>query len=118
MDPKDRVPLNAASPEPGTEDTGQPTTRKHPDGQYVDHWVLSEEERAKGFQRPVRRSYYHGVCGGVTTMPQAIAETYAASPGYYGRTFCSRCQVYLPVGPDGEFTWMDGPRLTDEKVGS
>ncbi|MGE0451072.1 MAG: hypothetical protein AB7Q29_15980 [Vicinamibacterales bacterium] len=36
-----------------------PTNEKLPDGQHADHWVLSAEERAKGFIRPVRRSYVH-----------------------------------------------------------
>lgn len=36
-----------------------PTDEKLPDGQHLDHWVLSEEERSKGFVRPVRTSYRH-----------------------------------------------------------
>lgn len=28
-------------------------------GMHKDYWVLSEEERAKGFVRPVRRTYVH-----------------------------------------------------------
>jgi hypothetical protein len=109
--------------------------------------VLSEEERAKGFVRPVRRSYQHvGVrpkgplrdmtadekrrfpdfdmveekehgsrywrqadldragCGTVTTMGEAIAETYARSPGFYGATYCAHCQMHRPVN---EFVWTD-----------
>jgi hypothetical protein len=46
-------------------------------------------------------------CGVVTTMNQAIAETYARSPGFYGATYCCSCRLHLPVGPQGEFTWMD-----------
>src|ERR1700684_1360340 len=42
------------------------------DGQQKDYVVLSEAERAKGFVRPVRRSYKHLKCGGVTTMGQAL----------------------------------------------
>jgi hypothetical protein len=76
--------------------------------------VLSDEDRAKGFVRPVRRTYVHTVCGGVTTMGQAIAETYARNPHFYGATYCVHCQKHRPVGPEGEFTW-DG---TDEKVGT
>lgn len=53
-------------------------------------------------------------CGTVTSMPQSIAETYAANPGYYGSTFCCGCGRYLPVGADGEFVW-DG---LDERVGT
>ncbi len=71
--------------------------------------VLSTEERAKGFVRPVRRSYVHatylGGCGAVTTMSQALAETYARDPGFYGGTYCVGCSKHRPVGPDGEFVW-------------
>jgi hypothetical protein len=41
------------------EASGVPTLERLPDGQHLDHWVLSAEERAKGFVRPVRRSYVH-----------------------------------------------------------
>lgn len=73
--------------------------------------ILSDDERAKGFIRPVRRSYIHETCGTVTTMPQPIAETYARDPKFYGSTYCVHCQKHLPVD---EFLW-DG---TNEKVGS
>ncbi len=53
-------------------------------------------------------------CGVKTSMPAAIAETYAADPGYYGSTFCCGCGTYLPVGRDGEFVW-DG---TNDRVGT
>ena len=46
-------------------------------------------------------------CGSVTTMDQAIAETYRAAPGFYGATYCCRCMRHLPVGPQGEFTWVE-----------
>ena len=60
-----------------------------------------------------------GGCGVVTRMPQAIAETYAAQPGYYGSTFCVGCGKYMPVGADGEFVWMDeNGRETTERVGT
>lgn len=152
------------------EDAPVPDSARRPDGQHVDHWVLSAEERAKGFVRPVRDTYRHvGIagptyplrdlteedlerfgggptgyakyeeyprspdqtalgrfwtqeqlnkigngCGIETRMPQAIAETYAAVPGYYGSTFCCGCGEYLPVGRDGEFVWAD----TTERVGT
>ena len=136
-------------------------------GQQRGYVVLSEEERAKGFVRPVRFSYRHvgrpgprhplrdltpeederyagagyvkfepyppehapvtgrfwtqaGLdainrgCGTVTTMGQAIAETYAREPRFYGATFCVHCRDHLPVGPDGEFVWEG----TDERVGT
>jgi len=69
--------------------------------------VLSAAERAQGFVRPVRWSYQHLVCGAVTTMAQAIAETYARNPGYYGSTYCTTCRKHRPVGENGEFVWDD-----------
>jgi len=76
--------------------------------------VLSEDERARGFVRPVRRSYVHTTCGIRTTMGTALAETYARDPAFYGATYCAGCGRHRPVGPDGEFVW-DG---TTEKVGT
>lgn len=73
--------------------------------------VLSEEERGKGFVRPVRQSYLHLTCGSVTTMSQDLAETYAREPGFYGATYCVSCSRHAPVA---EFCW-DG---TDQAVGS
>jgi hypothetical protein len=87
---------------------------KAPGEQNEFYLVLSEEERAKGFVRPVWRSYVHDKCGVVTTMGQALAETYARDPKFYGATFCCGCGTHYPVGADGEFTW-DG---TSEKVGT
>ena len=72
--------------------------------------VLSEEERAKGYVRPLRTSYWHTVCGTVTTMSAAIAETYARQPNFYGATYCVACAGHLPVGPAGEFHWVDPAR--------
>lgn len=86
--------------------------------------VLSEEERKKGFLRPLRRSYIHvGVggheidpnnpakhgrtekgCGVQTTMGIALCETYAANPKFYGSTYCVGCQMHLPVA---EFVWSE-----------
>ncbi len=85
-----------------------------PDGMQNDYVVLAEEERAKGFVRPVRRSYKHLKCGTVTTMGQTLAETYARDPSFYSGTFCCGCRSHFPVGADGEFVW-DG---SSEKVGT
>jgi hypothetical protein len=84
-------------------------------GQHGDYWVLSQEDRKKGFVRPVRTSYKHLKCGSVTSMGNAIAETYAANPKYYGATFCATCGVHSPVGENGDFIWIDG---SEEKVGT
>jgi len=74
--------------------------------------VLSEEERKKGYVRPVRRSYVHKTCGTSTKMSEEIAETYARDPKFYGSTYCCQCRMHKPVN---EFTWLDNP---DQEVGS
>lgn len=134
-----------------------------PNGQQKNYKVLCEDERAKGFVRPVRNSYIHvGIegpknplrdlteeeherydkfgyvkfeeypeetgklgrywtqaqldkigrgCKVKTTMGQALAETYARNPSFYGSTFCAGCRTHLPVGEQGEFVWEDGSRV-------
>lgn len=96
--------------------------------------VLSEEERAKGFVRPVRTTYVHlymedgsdvpyplvsmkGVkgCGAATTMGLALAETYARDPRFYGATYCVGCRTHLPVA---EFLWDDTEGHNGQRVGS
>lgn len=81
------------------------------DGQQRGYVVLSAEERAKGFVRPVRRSYVHNTCGTLTTMGQSLAETYARDPSFYSGTFCVHCGAHFPLD---QFVW-DG---TSERVGS
>ena len=111
---------------------GSPVTPDHRElkenGQQKGYVVLSEEERAKGFVRPVRLSYVHtGVnplmngnvilsydkpgCGTLTTMSRSIAETYARDPSFYNGTFCCGCGKHYPLD---QFRW-DG---TNEVVGS
>lgn len=77
-------------------------------GQNDCYLVLSEEERAKGFVRPLRRSYFHKKCGVVTHMGLALCETYATNPSFYGATFCAGCNTHLPVG---EFTWTEDGKV-------
>jgi hypothetical protein len=73
--------------------------------------VLSDEERRRGFVRPVRRSYVHTVCGVSTRMAEALAETYARDPSFYGATWCVQCKMHRPVGADGEFVWEDRSKV-------
>lgn len=115
-------PFLFAEPVDRTQQTltdGSPVTADHREfdpksGQQKGYVVLSAAERAKGFVRPVRRSYVHLKCGAVTTMGQTLAETYARDPAFYSGTFCVGCRAHFPVGEDGQFVW-DG---TDEKVGT
>jgi len=105
-----------------TDDPTDPRLKRGPDTepgpQNEVYLVLSEEERAKGFVRPLRRSYRHvGLpgadkypfdkpkgCGAVTTMGLALCETYAREPKFYGSTYCTHCRKHLPVG---EFVWSE-----------
>ncbi len=105
---------------------GRPVTDDHREinpatGQQKAYVVLTAEERAKGFVRPVRRTYIHaglnptmnGIflikpgehgCGARTTMGEALAETYARDPYFYSGTFCSSCKEHRPLE---EFIWPD-----------
>jgi hypothetical protein len=98
---------------------GSPVTDDHRDidpvtGMQKAYVVLSADERAKGFVRPVRQSYIHDKCGGLTVMGLALAETYARDPMFYSGTFCAICRSHYPVGENGEFIWAD----TNERVGT
>lgn len=155
-----------------TDDPNHPGVKRGPPDelpvkQHDTYLVLSADERAKGFVRPVREAYRHvGIsgpkhplrdlsaeqleqvgaagyakyeeypeseaplvgrywtqaqldsvgkgCGAVTTMGQALSETYARDPQFYGATYCCGCMKHRPVGSDGEFVW-DG---TMERVGT
>lgn len=82
-----------------------------PDGMRRCYLILPDGAR-KDLVRPLRLSYRHEKCGGVTTMARAIAETYATDPGFYGGTYCVKCGGHFPVGADGEFVWdADGTKV-------
>lgn len=95
---------------------GSPVTPDHREinpatGQQKGYVVLSAEERAKGFVRPVRKAYTHLTCGCDTTMSLSLAETYARDPKFYNGTFCAICREHFPLD---QFVWTG----TDEQVGS
>ena len=80
-------------------------------GQQKAYVVLTPEERARGFVRPVRRTYLHKPCGTTTTMGLPIAETYARDPHFYSGTFCVHCGSHFGLD---QFVWEG----TNEQVGS
>lgn len=90
---------------------------EEPIPQHEVYLVLSDEERLKGFVRPLRHAYKHLECGTTTTMNSAIAETYARNPKFYGATYCAHCRMHKAVD---EFVWVDEYTgiATEEKVGS
>lgn len=71
-------------------------------GMQRDYVVLSPEERAKGFVKPVRRSYVHQACGVQTSMSIDLSQTYARDPRFYSGTFCVGCRAHFPLN---EFVW-------------
>ena len=99
-------------------------------GMQKDYIVLSADERAKGFVKPVRRSYIHNVCASLTTMGRALEETYAHNPRFYSGTFCAGCHKHFnldqfqfedgePMDPDRQQEWADKQeRLRADKEGS
>jgi hypothetical protein len=94
---------------------GSPETPDHREidkstGMQKAYIVLSPEERAKGFVRPVRQTYTHTVCHIDTHMGLALAETYARDPKFYDGTFCVHCRSHFPLD---QFVWQG----TDEQVG-
>ncbi len=94
--------------------THGPDTEPRPQAEV--YLVLSDEERAQGFVRPYRTAYVHDICGTVTSMGRAIAETYARDPKFYGGTYCVTCQKHRPVS---EFRWVTTEgNFSDEVVGS
>jgi len=97
--------------DPVNPDAPAPNMELKENGQHKDYWVLPEDERAKGFIRPYRDTYYHTVCQATTTMSRPLSETYARDPSFYGSTFCVSCRAHFPVS---QFRWM----LDDKIVGS
>jgi hypothetical protein len=87
---------------------GSPVTDDHReiqrDGQQKGYIVLSEEERKRGFVRPVRFAYKHIKCGGITTMARSIAETLARDPEFYSGGFCAHCLKHFP---NEELIWLE-----------
>lgn len=83
---------------------------KTPVPQNSVYLVLSDEELAKGFVRPLRHAYIHKKgCGALTTMGLKLCETYARDPKFYGSTYCTGCSMHKPVW---EFVWSeDGQEL-------
>lgn len=107
---------------PVTDDPNDPRLSHGVDTQPVEqsevYLILSEHERAKGPVRPVRQSYRHATCGTVTTMGLALAETYARDFRFYGATYCCACRLHRPVGPKGEFTWIEADGSAGPLVGT
>jgi len=108
MDERKRCTTDGKPPRDGWENREAPAPINDSTGQHEAYWTLCEEERSKGFVRPVRRTYVHDACGVATTMGRALAETFARDPSFYSATFCCGCRNHFPVA---EFTWDDGTKV-------
>lgn len=73
-------------------------------GMQKGYIVLTAEERAKGFVRPVRKVYKHIMCGSLTSMATSIAETLARDPKFYSGGYCATCRGHFP---NAELIWPD-----------
>lgn len=105
--------VGIAGPKYPLRDLTDEEKERHAGCNYVkfEQYPESELPRVGSYWTQARLDAIDKGCGGVTSMPQAIAETYAKTPSFYGSTYCVHCSKYLPVA---EFVW-DG---TAERVGS
>lgn len=81
-----RTTTDGKPPVPGYEHASAPGPIDPATGQHTAYWVLSEEERKKGFVRPLRRSYIH--VGKKPTYPlRPLTEVELERYGKYGYAF-------------------------------
>lgn len=80
------------------------------DGQFEHHPTKLDGD----YKTTIRSSYSHEKCGGVTTMPHNIAETYAKDPTYYEQTFCIACGGYFLIA---EFFWIEEGKMISTRLG-
>jgi hypothetical protein len=100
-----------------TDGSPVPEDRSHTEidpktGQQKGYVVLTPEVRAKGFVKPVRKSYIHQKCGTLTSMGRSLAETYARNPRFYSGTFCVGCSAHFNLD---EFSWEDGEPMDPDQ---
>lgn len=100
--------VGAPAPRFPLRDLNAEERERWPDEGYVKYEEYPDEEPALGrlWTQADLDATGKG-CGTVTSMNRAIAESYARSPGMYGATYCVTCRRHLPVGKDGEFTWVE-----------
>lgn len=93
---------------PEREDGSTPTAEKLSDGQYRDHWVLSEEDRAKGFIGPCRKTYVHvGAQGPRYTLTEITEDERGGLP--------DRSWKFYEAYPDSELP-KRGKYWTDDEL--
>lgn len=90
------------------------------DGQYEAYWVLNEDERRKGFVRPVRESYKH-----VGVRPQHPLRNLTADEhdrydqfGYVAYEAYPCARIVDSNGPTPECGWPSSNERHDEESGT
>lgn len=74
-------------------------------GEYAKYETYPEGSKAVGkFWTQAQLDNVRKGCGEVTKMSDALAETYARNPKFYGATYCVGCSMHKPVN---EFIWID-----------
>jgi hypothetical protein len=94
-----RATTDGQPPRPGFEDASAPAPTR-PDGQHEAYWILSGEERAKGFVRPVRKSYIHVGAPGPKHPLRDLTDEERERHGKYGYV---KFEAY-PPNPDSAVT--------------
>lgn len=92
-------------------ETRELTPKEHETYDKYNYVLFETYPPEKGLGRFWTQAQLNSGCGNVTTMGQAIAETYAANPTFYGGTMCVHCHNHFPVGEHGEFVWLDGTKV-------
>lgn len=67
--------------------------------------VLTEQELAAGFVRPLRLRVLHIFCGRPSAVMAGQAEDLAKDPASWSTCWCGVCGRRLPIE---QFTWVDG----------
>ena len=86
---------------------------RSPVDQHETYLVLSEEDRARGFVRPVRRSYVHVGVAGPRHVLRDLTDEERARYGMHGYT---KFEEYPRV--DGDFTGVVGRYWTQAELDS
>lgn len=105
-----RATTDGLPPRPGYEAGPAPAPIDPRSGQHEAYWILSEEERAKGFVRPVRRSYRHVGLPGPTYPLRDLTDDEQRDHAGFG-------YVKFEAYPEGDWP-ITGKFWTSERLAS
>ncbi len=102
---------------PGYENDATAPGPVKPNGQHVSYWILSEDERAKGFVRPVRRSYTHVGAPGPQHPTRPINEADARERDLAIAYGYVSFEAYPPEANEGSVTGCYWTRARLDRAG-